>query len=249
MICGWKSGQQCLKIFKAIHQTNKMVNITFDSLGMHIMCMDMSKTSLVKMQLEACEFEHYQCEKSMTLGLYTEVLVNILQKVKKNKLVWTAQNDAEFSIAFVENAQKTKFTVRTLDIEDDQLDVPELQDDMALRVPREVLQDWLDKMLMTKNDVQIKATQEQIVCESASIDMGTICCSEPVGTDRVVAVAQRRDVDVLFSFYATKMLAVFSGTGGDTCFIGLSNEQPSRIKISLGDNSYLCLFIAPKMTD
>ena len=249
MQCVWKSGLQCLKLFKAIQHTNKMVNISMDNTGIHIMSMDMSKTSLVKMEFEACEFEKYACSQPMTFGIYSEVLVNILQKVKKNKLVWRASDSAALTLVFVEDAQKTEFTIRTIDIDDDQLAIPELEDDVALRVPKEVIHDWIDKMLMTKSDVHFRVSQTEFSCESTSTEMGTIKCSEPIGTDRIVSVAFRKPVDMCLSAYATKSLQVFSGTGGDTCFIGLSNEQPSRIKVSLGDDSSICLYVAPKIVD
>lgn len=249
MQCVWKSGLQCLKLFKAIQHTNKMVNISMDNTGIHIMSMDMSKTSLVKMEFEACEFEKYVCSQPMTFGIYSEVLVNILQKVKKNKLVWRASDSTALTLVFVEDAQKTEFTIRTIDIDDDQLAISELEDDVALRVPKEVIHDWIDKMLMTKSDVHFRVSQTEFSCESTSTEMGTIKCSEPIGTDRIVSVAFRKPVDMCLSAYASKSLQVFSGTGGDTCFIGLSNEQPSRIKVSLGDDSSICLYVAPKIVD
>ena len=150
---------------------------------------------------------------------------------------------------FIKDAQKTEFRIRTVDIDDDQLAIPELQDDVAIRVPKEVVHDWIDKMIMTKSDVHFRVTQTEFSCESTSTDMGTIKCSEPIGTDRIVSVAFRNPVDMQLSSYATKSMQVFAGTGGDSCFIGLSNEQPSRIKVELGDASSICLYVAPKISN
>jgi len=249
MHCVWKSGTQCLKILKALHHTNKMMNMTFNEAGVYVMSMDTSKTSLVKLVLRASEFEAYTCDEPITLGLYSEVLLNVMQKVKKNTLVWSASNDAQLVISFVQNNQKTQFSIRTIAIDTDELAIPELEDDAALQVPREVVQDWLDKMLMTKGDVRFIVSDTQFQCESNSLELGTVQYSEPVGTDRVLVKAFRQGVDMRLSFYATKSLAVFSATGGDTCFLGLSNQQPSRVKVSLGDESYLCLYVAPKIID
>ena len=249
MNCVWQSGAQCLKVMKALHHTNKMINITFDADGMHIMSMDMSKTSLVKLELEAGEFKSYRCDQPLMLGLYSEVLLNILQKVKKNSLVWSARNEEELVIAFVNNEQKTQFSIRTIAIDTDELAIPELQDDVGLSVPKEVIQDWFDKMMMTKNDVQFQVTQQKFGCQSNSLEFGDVHYSEPIGTDRIVSRAFRNSVNMTLSFYAIKSMSIFAGTGGDTCFLGLSNEQPSRIKISLGDDSYLCLYVAPKIQD
>lgn len=249
MKCVWTSGSQCLKIFKALQHTNKMMNITFDSDGLHIMSMDMSKTSLVKLELEACEFTSYECDQPITLGLYSEVLLNIVQKVKKNTLVWSARSSSELTISFLENEQKTEFAIRAIDIDTDELAIPELQDDVALCVPKQVIQDWFDKMMMSKNDVHFQVTNTQFQCQSESLEFGTIDYSEPVGSDRVLCQAFRNAVSMRLSFYAIKSMSIFSGTGGDTCFLGLSNHQPSRIKVSLGDDSYLCLYVAPKINE
>lgn len=249
MNCVWKSGAQCLKIMKALHHTNKMINITFDSGGVHIMSMDMSKTSLVKLELEASEFKSYQCQQPLMLGLYSEVLLNILQKVKKNTLVWSARNEEELVISFVDNEQKTQFAIRTIAIDTDELAIPELQHDVALRVPKEIVQDWFDKMMMTKNDVRFNVTQTQFECQSQSMEFGTITTTEPIGTERIAEMGYHNNVSMTLSFYAIKSMAIFAGTGGDTCFIGLSNQQPSAIKVGLGDDSYLCLYVAPKIED
>ncbi len=249
MNCVWKSGVQCLKIMKALHHTNKMINIKFDDSGVHIISMDMSKTSLVKLELEASEFKSYECPNPIVLGLYSEVLLNILQKAKKNTLVWSAKDEEELVITFVNETQKTQFSIRTIAIDTDELAIPQLDDDVALRVPRDIVQDWFDKMMMAKNDVRFEVSQSQFECQSDSIEFGKVTYTEPIGTDRIVCAAYRNDVQMTLSFFAIKSMSVFAGTGGDTCFLGLSNNQPSRIQMSFGDDSYLCLYVAPKITE
>jgi len=249
MQCTWKSGVDCLKLFKAIQHTNRMVNIQFDERGLHIMTMDTSKTSLVRLELEPCEFKEFRCPTPVTIGIYTDVLVNILNKAKKHEVMWSVTHDTELCILFKVDDQTTQWTVRTIDIDEDQLDIPELEDDMALCVPRDVLRQWLDMVLMGKADVGFKVTDQNIVCESKSIEMGTICHTEPVKTDRVRVLAARKPVDILLSFNSAKSIDVYAAMGGESCFLGLSGEQPTRIKVSLGDDSYLCLYVAPKITE
>ena len=139
--------------------------------------------------------------------------------------------------------------MRTIDIEEDLLDVPELQDDVALRVPREVLQQWLDTMLMSKDDVRFIVQNNQITLQSTSTELGTISHSEPIPSDRVQMGAFRNAVDMSLSTYACKSLVMFAAMGGDNCFLGLSNEQPSRIKVGMGDDSYVSLYVAPKISE
>lgn len=226
-----------------------MVNMQFDELGLHIMTMDTSKTSLVRLELESCDFKEYQCPTRTTIGVYTDVLVNILNKAKKLEVSWSCTADTELHIVFKVDEQTTQWTVRTVDIDEDQLDIPDLEDDMALQVPRQVLRQWLDMALMAKADVRFQVNDTNIVCESESIDMGTIRHTEPIKTDRVRVLASRNPVDILLSYNSTKSMDTYAAMGADSCFLGFSNDQPTRIKVSLGDDSYLCLYVAPKIMD
>ena len=249
MRCVWSSGTQCLKLFKAIQHTNRMVNLRFSEDGLRVMSMDSSKTSLVQFLLEPGEFESFDCESPRVLGVYTEVLTNILSKAKKTKLVWSSANENILTIAFVDDASTTEFSIRTIDIEDDQLDIPELQDDVGMRVPYEVLHGWMDKVLMAKNDVHFHVTDKVFSCEAKSDEMGTIKHTEPIQSERIQMSTYKNTAALTLSYYATKSMAIFAATSASVVYLGLSNEQPSRIRVPIGDDSYLCLYVAPKIDD
>jgi len=249
MNCTWKSASQCLKLFKSIQHTNTMVNILFDEQGLSIMSMDSSKTSLVRLRLLADFFETYQCTRPMVFGVYTETLTNVLQKAKQTTVHWKASSDNALTLVMSDQDFKTEITLRSIDIEDDHLDIPELEDDVAVRVSAAVLRDWVDKVLMTKGDVAFDITRQQFACSSESITVGEIKHVEPIGGERVELVAFRNDVHIALSFHSTRSMAVFAAAGEGACFVGFSNQQPSRIQVKLGGNSTLCLYVAPKILD
>jgi len=249
MICTWKSASQCLKVFKSIQHTNSMVNIAFSDSGLEIMSMDSSKTSLVRLRLTPAYFEQYKCDRPMIFGIFTETLSNVLQKAKQNTVTWKATNDTALTIVISDKDFKTEVTLRSIDIEDDQLAIPELEDDVSFTIPTSVLKDWVDKVLMTKADVAFDITNQQFQCSSESIEVGEIKHIEPIGGERVQLVAFKQDVNIALSFRSTRSLAVFAAAGGDTCFVGFSNAQPSRIRVNLEGDSTLCLFVAPKIIE
>lgn len=248
MNCTWQLSAQCLTLFKAIQQTNSMVNVRFDRRGMHIVSMDAGKTSLVRLELRAESFESYQCLRPTTIGLCTESLVAILHKSKSSKLVWKADNERMLVVLLVNDDQTTEFQIRAIDIEEDQLDVPEMDDDMALQVEAGVLKEWMEKMLMTKSDVQFQITSQQFQCTSSDTNYATITHREPISGKRIESVASRAAVNITLSFQAVKAMLLFSQCG-TTCMVGFSNEQPSRLKVNLGNASHLCLFVAPKIVE
>jgi|TARA_B110000285_G_scaffold168904_1_gene188945 proliferating cell nuclear antigen PCNA len=249
MNCTWKDAASCLKIFKAVQHTNPMVNIDFDVHGVHIMAMDTSKTSLVQLELSSNYFENYSCTEPMTLGIYTETLTNILQKVKKDKLNWKSVNGNVLTIVCSVSDQKTEFSLRAIDIEEDTLAIPELQDNVAVIMDRDALKGVMDKILMGKTDMRVDIENKVMMLSSESTEFGKISHVEPIGGERVQQSAYLQDVHITLSFHATKSMFVFSGCGNGSCFIGFSNDMPSRLKVELGPGSSLCLYVAPKIQD
>jgi len=184
----------------------------------------------------------------LTLGLNTESLVAILQKAKASQLTWKVTGDTILSVFLAHDDQTTEFQIRAIDIDEDQLDIPEMDDDMVLEVEAPVLHEWMDKILMTKADVQFQITPLEFQCSSTDVQFGTVIHSEPLNGKRIDALAVRSPVDITLSFQSAKSMLVFSKCG-DICIVGFSNAQPSRLKVNLGSGSHLCLFVAPKIVD
>jgi DNA polymerase III sliding clamp (beta) subunit (PCNA family) len=249
MNCTWKSTLECLALFKSIQHTNTMINVAFSGDGLSIMSMDASKTSLVKLALKPQYFETYQCTRPMVFGIYTEVLTNVLQKAKGTTVTWKASDMVALTIVMSAKDFKTEIRLRSIDIEDDQLAIPELEDDVALIVPATVLKNWFDKVQMTKGDVAFDITRTQFICSSESTEIGEIKHTEPIGGERIQLSAFRNEVNIALSFHSTRSLAVFAGCGGEQCFVGFSNQQPSRIQVALDGTSVLSLYVAPKIMD
>lgn len=249
MNCTWKSTSRCLSLFKSIQHTNAMINVAFSADGLSIMSMDASKTSLVNLALTPQYFEEYQCRQPMVFGIHTEVLTNVLQKAKSTVVTWKASEMNALTIIMADKDFKTEITLRSIDIEDDYLNIPELEDDVALIVPATVLRDWFDKVQMTKGHVTFDITRANFICSSESTEIGEIKHTEPIGGERVQLSAFRNEVNIALSFHSTRSMAVFAACGGEECFVGFSNQQPSRIKVALDDTSVLSLYVAPRIMD
>lgn len=249
MICTWKNNSACLKIFKSIQHTNPMVNITFNPEGIYIMTMDTSKTSLVNLKLTQDYFETYTCQEPVTLGVYTETLTNVLQKVKKDTLTWKA-SDTILTIVVQSSDQKTEFNLRAIDIEEDHLDIPELVHDVSIVMHKDCIKDVMDRILMGKTDMIVNMQKEQFELSCESTEFGKIVHKEPIGGERVQLDRFVKPVEIMLSFHAIKSIFIFSSCGNGPCLLGFSNEMPSCLKVELGpNNSYLCLYVAPKIID
>ena len=247
MNCTWKSTSECLKLFKSIQHSNSMVNIAFGPDGLSIMSMDTSKTSLVQLLLLPAFFNVFDCKEPLVFGIYTATLTNILQKAKQSTVHWKASDIGGLSIVFENQDFNTEFTMRSIDIDCERLEIPIMQDDVSFEIGTQVLQELTSIILMTTSDVVFDITQQMFICSSESTELGQIKHTEPIGGERLRLTNFRENVSIALSFNSTKSLAVFAAAGSGACFIGFSNQQPSRIKVDLGEGSTLCLYVAPRI--
>ena len=225
-----------------------MINILFNAGGLHIMSMDGSKTSLIQLELKPSFFKSFRCEQECIFGLHTETLTSILGKAKQTNLVWKATDDTTLTIVLVQNDQMTEFSMRAIDIDEDHLDIPTMQDDVRLKMQDRVIKDWADKLMMTKGDATFDITQQEFVCASSSVTMGTVKHREPIGGERVERMSYNKDVHITLSFHALNSIKTFSDCAKE-CWMGFSNEMPTRLHVTLADESSLCLYVAPKIQE
>lgn len=170
------------------------------------------------------------------------------KKIKKNQLCWKASDNA-LTIVCQSSDQKTEFSLRAIDIEEDALDIPELKDDMAVTMHPATVKDITDKLLMGKTAVHININDQNMELISESTEFGKITHVEPIAGERVKLDAFRSNVTIALSFNAIRSMFIFSTCGENECFLGFSNQMPSRLKVKLGDQSSLCLYVAPKIID
>lgn len=80
------------------------VNIDCNEDELSIQCMDSAHVSLVAISLSAGAFDHFRCDRSMTLGFNTPNMGKVMKMMGKDDvLVLKAEDDAEKLIMMFEN--------------------------------------------------------------------------------------------------------------------------------------------------
>jgi proliferating cell nuclear antigen PCNA len=246
----WKENNDSLQIFKAIEKTNTIVNILLNQDGLMVLGMDLCKTSLVRLVLPKSYFDKLVCPAPMEIGVYTASLVSILSKAKNNKMIWKASSDLSLSICLEDNAStQTEFSLRCIDVQEDQLNIPEITHDVEIDIFPSKLIDILDKIVMVKSDVKIKADPKNIIMVSDSVELGRIMHSEATSNNKNIQCDVKQSVSLLFSYNAMLLILTFCKVSKNVCFLGLSEQMPLRFKSNLGDDGFIELYIAPKMQD
>jgi len=245
----WKQNNAALEIFKAIGKTNNIINILLDEAGLSIMGMDSSKTTLVQLVLPSSYFSDYHCTEPLEIGVYTNSLVSILSKVKNNQLIWKSSSSLALSIILKNEIGSTEFKLRCIDVQEDRLDVPELNHNVSLETSSVILTEILDKMVMAKSDLKFKIDSQNLKLIADSTEFGVICHEEPLQNEERFQSNIDQAVCLSFGYNSIQLILNFCKVSKNKLFLGLSSEMPLKLKLNLGDNASMSLYIAPRIFD
>ena len=246
----WKTNNNALQIFKAIEKTNTIINIILNQAGLMIMGMDSSQTSLVQLVLPTSFFLQFNCSTPMELGVRTDSMVAILSKVKNNQLIWKASSDIALSIWInTPQAASTEFRLRCIEVREDRLSIPETNYDVSLRVSPVILTEILDKMLMAKSELKFKIDSQNLKMITDSTEFGIICHEESLINKERFESNVNQTVCLLFGYNAIQLILWFCKVSKNKLFLGLSSEMPLKLKLHLGDDASLTIYIAPKINE
>ena len=115
--------------FEVLKDILNDVNIYFKPDGMYIVTLDTARTSLVDMFLSADNFEEYSCDSDMIAGINVSNTFKLLKSITNNDVLVISINCKEFMNIEIHNESKktcTKFALKLLDINENQIEVPDM---------------------------------------------------------------------------------------------------------------------------
>lgn len=115
--------------FEVLKDILNDVNIYFKPDGMYIVTLDTARTSLVDMFLSADNFEEYTCEHNILAGINVSNTFKLLKSITNSDVLVISIDCKEFMNIEIHSETKktcTKFALKLLDINESQIEVPEV---------------------------------------------------------------------------------------------------------------------------
>lgn len=117
-------------VFEVLKEILNDVNIYFTDKGVSIVTLDTARTSLVDLQLAADNFEEYECKEPIVAGINIANTFKLLKSISNSDVLTISINSKEYmdlEILSEAKKQKSKFQLKLLDIDENQIEVPELK--------------------------------------------------------------------------------------------------------------------------
>jgi SHS2 domain-containing protein len=115
--------------FEVLKDILNDVNMYFTDKGVQILTLDTARVALVDMFLDAKNFEEYYCEANMVAGVNVTNMFKLLKFISNNDTLTVEIKSREYLDIRIENTTKksdTRFQLKLLDINEDQIEVPDI---------------------------------------------------------------------------------------------------------------------------
>jgi len=173
--------KSCFEVLKDILND---VNIYFKSDGMYVTTLDTARTSLIDMHLPADNFEEYECNEEIVAGINISNTFKLLKSITNSDILNISIDSKEYMNVEIVSESKntnTKFQLKLLDINESQIEVPDIEMSTITTLPSVDFQRLCRDMSNIGTEIEItrEGTLMTLKCDGDFANQETsISCSE-----------------------------------------------------------------------
>jgi len=233
--------------FEVLKDILNDVNIYFTKKGVQVLTLDTARVALVDMFLDAENFEEYYCEADMVAGINVTNMFKLLKFISNNDTLTVEINSREYLDIRIENTAKksdTRFKLKLLDINEDQIEVPSLKMAVTTTMQSIDFQRICRDMNNLAVDLEITRTSSQFIirCEGDFANQETIIeCTDDGSFD-----------GELQGRYSLKYLNLFTKATGMCASVQIMQEEDNRflvLRYNVANLGELKFYLATKAYD
>jgi len=244
------------KLLEAVKDLVSEANFDCTATGISLQAMDSSHVSLVSLLLRSDSFEHYRCDRNISLGINLSSMAKILKCASNDDAVTIKAEDNGDTVIFMFESSKqdkiSDFELRLMNIEAERLAIPDTEYKATIQMPAGEFQRICRDLTILGDTVVISATKEGVKF-SVSGDLGTgnVTCRQTNDTDTKAedstTIELQEPVQLTFALrylnFFTKATAISS-----TVSLSMSKDVPlvTEYKMDLG---FIRYYLAPKIED
>jgi len=229
--------------FEVLKDILNDVNVYFTERGMRILTLDTARVALVDMFLAAENFEEYTCFGTIVAGVNVTNMFKLLKIISNNDTMSMELKNNEYLDIRIENAAKktdTKFQLKLLDINEDQIEVPEIAMSAATFMPSIDFQRICRDMNNLATDVEITRSDKKFIIQ----------CHGDFANQETVMECPETFKGFLAGKYSLKYLNLFTKATGMCSSVHIMQEEDNRfivLKYNVANLGDLKFYLATKM--
>ena len=231
-------------------------NLDCNEQGITMQAMDSSHVSLCALQMKSEGFEHYRCDKNVSLGISTKNFNPILKCAGNEDIIVLKSSDDVDTLTMTFESPKqdriSDFELKLMEIESEHLGIPDTEYKCHVKLPAAEFQRIIRDISVLGDACTIAVSKEGIRF-SASGDLGTgnIMLKQNTAVDKdddAIVITMEEPVTLNF---ALRYLNLFTKATnlGPTVTLSMSPEIPIVVEYPIESWGSVKYFLAPKIDE
>jgi len=249
-------GKVFKQIIEAIKDLIQDANIDCSATEMSMQAMDSSHVSLVQFTLRETGFDHYRCDRPITLGFNSQNMSKILKCAGNDDVITLKSEDsAEALTLMFESPTQDRisdFELKLMEIDSEQLGIPDTNYKCSVKMPSSEFQRIVRDLQVLGDTCLISCTKEG--CRfSVSGDQGSgnilirANATSEKEEDHVI-IDMEEPVELTFALRYLNFFTKASSLGSSVV-LSMSPEVPVVVEYPIEDFGHVKYFLAPKIDD
>eukprot|EP00456_Euglypha_rotunda_P025699 TRINITY_DN2072_c0_g1_i15.p1 TRINITY_DN2072_c0_g1~~TRINITY_DN2072_c0_g1_i15.p1 ORF type:complete len:285 (+),score=48.48 TRINITY_DN2072_c0_g1_i15:139-993(+) len=247
------------KIIDSIKDLVDHANFDCSSTGISLQAMDSSHVSLVTLVLKADGFEHYRCDRNISLGIPIAELCKILKCAGNDDMITMKAKDSGEAVTFVfESPKQTRishFDLKLMDIDSEHLGIPDTDYKCTVKMSSSAFQRICKEIAIIGDTVSISASKEGVkFTVNGESGTGSIHCKQDSSVDEEDSVVIKLEEKMSLTF-ALRYLNYFAKATPLSKYVSLklSPDVPLVVEYQIGEEElemgHLRFYLAPKIEE
>lgn len=249
-------GSLLKKVLESIKDLVNDANFDCSATGFSLQAMDSSHVALVALLLRSEGFEHYRCDRNISMGMNLTNMAKMLKCAGNDDIITIKADDGSDTVTFMfESPTQDKiadFEMKLMDIDSEHLGIPEAEYHAIVRMPSAEFARICKDLSSIGDTVVISVTKEGVKFSTRG-DIGTanIVCRQNTTVDKpeeATVIEMNEPVSLTF---ALRYLNSFTKASplSNTVTISLSSELPVVVEYKIAEMGYVRYYLAPKIEE
>uniref|UniRef100_A0A0G4HYV8 DNA sliding clamp PCNA n=1 Tax=Chromera velia CCMP2878 TaxID=1169474 RepID=A0A0G4HYV8_9ALVE len=253
-----EQGHILKKVFDATKDLCTDVNVDCSETGISMQAMDASHVALVSMKMNDKGFNHFRCDKGMSLGLNMTSVSKIFKICNNDDTVTLRAQDEGDSISFqFESAAQERisdFELKLMDIDSEHLGIPDTEYQASITMPSSEFQRICRDMVTFGDTMNIDVSKDGVKFSvTGDIGTGNITLKPKNDAEKPednVIVEMSDKIDLAFGLKYLNLFAKATPLSPTVC-LQMQADVPLTVEYVLGraEVGHLRFYLAPKIDE
>ena len=244
-----------VSVFQVLKNCTNLICAHFEDSRLHIQGMDKSHICLFDVKLDKTWFAKYDVSKGMRICFDTNVFHSIISTKGENQdLIITMEDAGQETLHIKFDSPDAKkgdfkksFKMPLADYDYDEMHIPEVDYDAEFSLSSKQISEMFSQMSNFGSDIIIKCSEEDISLNTNGVT-GEMRVDIPIDDLTSYSIVEGAEIKLTYSLAYMNKMCITNKLSTDIDF-SLSNDRPMKIEYSLGEDSSMVFFIAPKLED